>query len=107
MTADEWTAWLAANRRLAFGRSDSPCRDCTPEFHHDMLAAGTCDGTPLPEPLPGGRPLISPALPDWEPQGSGRPRYHSDDERAAARRESGRRAHRRIRLALTVACVAQ
>jgi len=47
MTADEWDAWSAMNERLyGLGRSDSPCRDCTPLFHRDMLAGGMCDGWP-------------------------------------------------------------
>ena len=49
MTADEWAAWSAMNERLyGLGRSDSPCRDCTPLFHRDMLAGGMCDRPPGP-----------------------------------------------------------
>ena len=49
MSPDEWAAWQEMNERLfGLGRSDSPCRDCTPLFHADMLAGGMCDGVPLP-----------------------------------------------------------
>ena len=62
MTAEEWAAWSAMNERLyGLNRSDSPCRDCTPLFHRDMLAGGMCDGQPLPEPERGGRESVDPA----------------------------------------------
>ena len=47
MDESEWLAWSAMNERLyGLGRSDSPCRDCTPPFRRDMLAGGMCDGWP-------------------------------------------------------------
>jgi hypothetical protein len=59
MTPDEWAAWSEMNERM-FGplRSDSPCRDCTPLFHADMLAGGMCDGVPRPETDRGGRVAV-------------------------------------------------
>jgi hypothetical protein len=49
MTVDEWAIWTEANDKLwGVLRSESPCRDCTPLFHRDMVAGGMCDGVPLP-----------------------------------------------------------
>ena len=48
MDEKEWLIWQDANERLwGVHRSESPCRDCTPLFHADMVAGGQCDGTPL------------------------------------------------------------
>jgi len=48
MDEKEWLVWCDANERLwGVHRSESPCRDCTPLFHADMLAGGQCDGVPL------------------------------------------------------------
>lgn len=100
MSDDEWLAWSAMNERLyGLGHADSPCRDCTPLFHRDMLAGGMCDGQPLPperEPSPTGRPLLSPPLTDWVPS-KGNPTYATEAERMAARRESSRRSAARSR----------
>jgi hypothetical protein len=46
MDPDEYAAWCEANARLLSTHADSPCRDCTPLFHADMLAGGMCDGVP-------------------------------------------------------------
>jgi hypothetical protein len=55
----EYAAWEAANDRLlGVNRADSPCRDCTPLFHADMLAGGMCDGVPRPETDRGGRVAV-------------------------------------------------
>jgi hypothetical protein len=55
----EYAAWEAANGRLlGLMRADSPCRDCTPLFHADMLAGGMCDGVPRPETDRGGRVAV-------------------------------------------------
>jgi hypothetical protein len=55
----EFAAWDAANGRLlGLNRADSPCRDCTPLFHADMLAGGMCDGVPRPETDRGGRVAV-------------------------------------------------
>jgi hypothetical protein len=53
MSEAEYVSWQAANERILNpeSRADSPCRDCTGTFHRDMLAAGTCDGTPGPRPI--------------------------------------------------------
>jgi len=92
MTADEWDAWSAMNERLyGFNHADSPCRDCLAVFRREMLAKERCDGELRPE-SPGGRPLISPPLPDWRPF-RGNPRYATEADRQAARRESSRRSH--------------
>jgi hypothetical protein len=49
MDEKEWLVWQDANERLwGINRSESPCRDCTPLFHADMLDGGMCDGVPLP-----------------------------------------------------------
>jgi hypothetical protein len=49
MDEKEWLVWCDANERLwGVDRSESPCRDCLPLFHADMVAGGQCDGTPLP-----------------------------------------------------------
>ena len=47
MSPDEYTAWQAANRLLS-GRDKvgSPCRDCLPLWHRDMVDGGMCDGVP-------------------------------------------------------------
>lgn len=47
MDADEYLAWQEANRTTRGpDRATSPCRDCTPLWHADMVAGGQCDGTP-------------------------------------------------------------
>ena len=46
MDADEYQAWQEANARLLTVRADSPCRDCTPLWHADMVSGGMCDGVP-------------------------------------------------------------
>jgi len=47
MDEKEWLIWQDANERLLLMfRAASPCRDCTPLFHADMLAGGMCDGVP-------------------------------------------------------------
>lgn len=48
MDEKEWLIWQDANERLLLMfRAASPCRDCTPLFHADMVAGGQCDGVPL------------------------------------------------------------
>ena len=48
MDEKEWLIWQDANERLLqMFRAASPCRDCTPLFHADMVAGGQCDGVPL------------------------------------------------------------
>ena len=48
MTTDEFAAWEEANRSVrGMGKAESPCRDCVPLFHADMVAGGQCDGVPL------------------------------------------------------------
>ena len=50
MSPAEFALWEEVNGRLwGVLKSDSPCRDCTPLFHADMLDGGMCDGAPLPE----------------------------------------------------------
>jgi hypothetical protein len=47
MNAIEFAAWQEANTCLRMDeRAASPCRDCTPLFHADMVAGGMCDGVP-------------------------------------------------------------
>lgn len=47
MTADEFELWAAGNAGLrVMFRASTPCRDCTPLFHRDMVAGGMCDGVP-------------------------------------------------------------
>jgi hypothetical protein len=47
MTPEEFDAWEEANRSVrGMGKAESPCRDCTPLFHADMVDGGMCDGTP-------------------------------------------------------------
>jgi len=47
MDEKEWLIWQDANERLLqMFRAASPCRDCTPLFHADMLEGGMCDGVP-------------------------------------------------------------
>jgi hypothetical protein len=79
MSPDEYAAWSEANGRLLSNRADSPCRDCTPLFHRDMVAGGMCDGTPLPEQPPGrgGRPPLDPI---------GRRLYWAEHRRASRER---------------------
>jgi hypothetical protein len=61
MDEKEWLVWQDANERLwGIGRSESPCRDCTPLFHADMLAGGMCDGVPLPGDRPA--PPVGPKI---------------------------------------------
>lgn len=49
MDEAEWLVWSDTNAKLwGLTRADSPCRDCTPLFHADMIDGGMCDGTPLP-----------------------------------------------------------
>ena len=44
----EYAIWQEANARLnGIARAESPCRDCVPLFHADMVAGGQCDGVPL------------------------------------------------------------
>ena len=38
--------WVSFNVSARRGRADSPCWDCTAEYHADMSAAGRCDGEP-------------------------------------------------------------
>jgi hypothetical protein len=47
MSPDEYAAWQEVNAQLR-GRDKvgSPCRDCTPLWHRDMVAGGMCDGVP-------------------------------------------------------------
>jgi hypothetical protein len=63
MDEKDWLVWCDANERLwGVQRSESPCRDCLPLFHADMVAGGQCDGTPLPgerEPAKAGRRFAS------------------------------------------------
>ena len=48
MDAIEYAAWQEANACLRMvERAASPCQDCTPLFHADMVAGGQCDGVPL------------------------------------------------------------
>jgi hypothetical protein len=48
MTIEEYTLWVAGNDKLLLMfRAASPCRDCTPLWHKDMVAGGMCDGEPL------------------------------------------------------------
>ena len=48
MDEKEWLIWQDANERLLLMfRAASPCRDCVPLFHADMVAGGQCDGVPL------------------------------------------------------------
>jgi hypothetical protein len=48
MDEAEWAIWSESNDKLwGVLRSESPCRDCTPLFHADMLDGGMCDGVPL------------------------------------------------------------
>jgi hypothetical protein len=57
MDEKEWLVWCDANERLwGVQRSESPCRDCLPLFHADMVAGGQCDGTPLPGERTSGQP---------------------------------------------------
>ena len=50
MTPDEYQLWDEGNAGLrVMFRASSPCRDCTPLFHADMVAGGMCDGLPLTE----------------------------------------------------------
>jgi hypothetical protein len=108
MTAEEWDAWSAMNERLyGFNHADSPCRDCLAVFRREMLAKERCDGEMLPQPLPrGGRPLISPPLPDWRPF-RGNPRYATEADRQAARHESSRRSHAYLAVSRRIAsCLA-
>jgi hypothetical protein len=47
MDADEFSTWEDANRTLrGDDKADSPCRDCLPLYHRDMVAGGMCDGVP-------------------------------------------------------------
>jgi hypothetical protein len=47
MTDDEFALWAAGNEKLLLMfKASSPCRDCTPLFHADMLDGGMCDGVP-------------------------------------------------------------
>jgi hypothetical protein len=47
MTTEEYAAWEEANRSVrGMGKAESPCRDCTPLFHADMVDGGMCDGIP-------------------------------------------------------------
>ena len=51
MDADEYATWEDANRPLrGMDRADSPCRDCLPLYHRDMVAGGMCNGEPGPRP---------------------------------------------------------
>ena len=44
----EYASWLDANARLnGIARAESPCRDCTPLYHADMVAGSQCDRVPL------------------------------------------------------------
>jgi hypothetical protein len=48
MTPEEYATWADGNDKLwGVSRAESPCRDCTPLFHQDMLDGGMCDGEPL------------------------------------------------------------
>ena len=47
MTPEEYQLWDEGNAGLrVMFRESSPCRDCTPLFHADMVAGGMCDGVP-------------------------------------------------------------
>lgn len=47
MDADEYAAWQEANAMLRNDeRAASPCRDCTPLWHRDMVRGAMCDGIP-------------------------------------------------------------
>jgi len=50
MDTDEYQLWLAGNRAIRGEqyRARTPCHDCTPLFHADMVAGGMCDGVPGP-----------------------------------------------------------
>ena len=60
MNDEDFAGWVEANARLLqMYQAESPCRDCTLLFHHDMLAGGMCDGYPetldprdAPAPIP-------------------------------------------------------
>lgn len=96
MDDDEWAEWSRLNSVLWSGNyAKSACRDCTAAFHAEMLAAGRCDGEPILQ-TGGGKPLMAPPLVNWRPF-KGNPRYPTEVERAAARRESSRRSHARLK----------
>ena len=61
MAEDEYALWREGNAQThGWQRADSPCRDCTPLFHADMVAGGMCNGTPggdSPHDV-GGRPRL-------------------------------------------------
>jgi len=43
----EFALWDEGNARLlVMFRASTPCRDCIPLFHADMVAGGMCDGVP-------------------------------------------------------------
>jgi len=50
MDTDEYQLWLKGNRAIRGEqyRARTPCHDCTPLFHQDMLDGGMCDGVPGP-----------------------------------------------------------
>jgi hypothetical protein len=43
MDADDYASWQGFNRRAGAQRCASPCTDCTPEYRHQMAAAGRCE----------------------------------------------------------------
>jgi len=62
MDEAEYQLWASGNERLLLMfRATTPCRDCTPLFHADMVDGGLCDGVPgdvgatLPTPEEMGR----------------------------------------------------
>jgi hypothetical protein len=46
MDQREWLVWCDANESLRPDEATTPCRDCTPLWHADMVAGGMCDGVP-------------------------------------------------------------
>lgn len=81
MTEDEYAVWSQANARLVgVARAESPCRDCSPLFHRDMLDGGMCDGTPLEGDRPPAK--VGPRFLDE----TERRRYWSEHRRASRAR---------------------
>lgn len=47
MSPMEYEAWEAANRAVrGMDKASSPCLDCLPLWHADMVDGGMCDGIP-------------------------------------------------------------
>jgi hypothetical protein len=85
MDSAEFLLWQEANERLwGLGNSDSPCRDCTPLWHADMVAGGMCDGVPLPETRPSKKVGAKPVPLDGSKRDYWRLRRRESRERARA-----------------------